>query len=109
MPGGQGSRSAWPSNDDFTFLSLAVVVIGLSFLGWLGWTNYHAEVSGVVAHLAHLEIRIVSTFTPALNGLDQTVGNANLNAVTVPEILGVLNQIGVYLRIPVIVFILTLA
>jgi intracellular multiplication protein IcmP len=109
MPGGQGNRSAWPSNDDFTFLSLAVVVIGLGFFGWLGWTNYHAEVSGVVAHLARWEICLVSIFTPALNGLDQTVENANLNAVTVPEILGVLNRIGLYLRVPVIVFILILA
>lgn len=109
MPGGQGNRAAWPSNDDFTFLSLAVVVIGLGFLGWLGWTNYHAVVSGVVAHVARWEIGLVRHFTPALDGLDLTIVAANLDAVTVPEILGVLNQIGHYLRIPVIVFILILS
>ena len=109
MPGGQGNRAAWPSNDDFTFLSLAVVVIGLGFLGWLGWTNYHAVVADVVAHVARWEIGLVRHFTPALDSLDLTIVAANLNAVTVPEILGVLNQIGHYLRIPVVVFILILA
>ena len=109
MPGGQGNRAAWPSNDDFTFLSLAVVVIGLGFLGWLGWTNYHAVVSDVVAHVARWEIGLVRHFTPALDSLDLTIVAANLNAVTVPEILGVLNQIGHYLRIPVVVFILILS
>src|ERR1700755_2071468 len=51
MAAGTGNRAAWPSNDDFTFLSLAVVVIGLAFFGWLGWTNYHADISAVAAAL----------------------------------------------------------
>jgi intracellular multiplication protein IcmP len=109
MPVGQGSRAAWPSNDDFTFLSLAVVAIGLAFFGWLGWTHYHAEISAVAAAMLHWQIRIIHHFTPALDGLDRTIAAANLNAVTVPEILTALNLTGYYFRIPVIVFILVLA
>ncbi len=109
MATGQNARSAWPSNDDFTFLSLAVVVIGLAVLGWLGWIHYHGEISAVVAWVAHWQIRIVHHFTPALDGLDQTIAVANMELVTIPEILAVLNRIGFYLRIPVIVFILLLA
>jgi intracellular multiplication protein IcmP len=106
---GQGNRAAWPSNDDFTFLSLAVIAIGLAFLGWVGWTNYHGAISGVVAQVLHWQIRVVHHFTPALDGLDRTIASANLDAVTVPEILTALNLTGHYLRIPVIGFILVLA
>jgi len=110
MPVGQGSnRAAWPSNDDFTFLSLAVVAIGLAFFGWLGWTHYHAEISGVAAAMLHWQIRIIHHFTPALDGLDRTIAAANLDAVTVPEILTAFNLTGYYFRIPVIVFIVLLA
>ena len=109
MAAGQGNRAAWPSNDDFTFLSLAVVAIGLAFLGWIGWTNYHGAISAVIADVAMGQIRIVHRFTPALDGVYQTVANAKYDAVTVREILTVLNAIGHYLRIPVIIFILVLA
>ena len=109
MPVGQGNRAAWPSNDDFTFLSLAVVVIGLAFFGWLGWSHYHAEISAVAAAMLHWQIRIIHHFTPALDSLDRTIATANLDAVTVPEILTAFNLTGYYFRIPVIVFILLLA
>ncbi|MDQ2804618.1 MAG: hypothetical protein M3Y41_18765, partial [Pseudomonadota bacterium] len=109
MAAGQGNRAAWPSNDDFTFLSLAVIAIGLSFLGWIGWTNYHGAISGLIAVMAMWQIRVVHHFTPALDGLYRTIATANLDAVTLREILGVLNAIGHYLRIPVIVIILVLA
>jgi intracellular multiplication protein IcmP len=105
----QGNRAAWPSNDDFSFLSLAVVVIGLAFFGWIGWTNYHAEISGVVADVAHWQIGLIRHFTPKLDDLDQTIAVANLDAVSFPEILNVLNVIGQCLRIPVIAVILVLA
>ena len=106
---GQGNRAAWPSNDDFTFLSLAVIAIGLAFLGWVGWTNYHGAIAGVIAAVARWQIGIVHHFTPALDGLDRTIAAANHDAVTVQEILTVLNVIGHYLRIPVISIILVLA
>ncbi len=109
MAGGQGNRAAWPSNDDFTFLSLAVTLIGLTFLGWLGWTNYHGAISGVVAAGARWQIGIVHHFTPALDELDRTIAAADPDAVTMPEILNVLNVIGHYLRIPVVAIILVLA
>jgi intracellular multiplication protein IcmP len=104
-----GNRAAWPSNDDFTFLSLAVVVVGLGFFGWIGWTNYHAEISGGVAEVAHWQIGLIRHFTSKLDDLDQTISAADLDAVTLPEILNVLNVIGQYLRFPVIAVILILA
>jgi intracellular multiplication protein IcmP len=109
MAAGTGNRAAWPSNDDFTFLSLAVVVIGLAFFGWLGWSNYHATISEVAAEVLEWQIRLIHHFTPALDGLYRTIAAANFDAVTVPEILTAANLTGHYLRIPVIVFILVLA
>ena len=109
MAVGSGNRAAWPSNDDFTFLSLAVVVIGLAFFGWLGWSNYHADISALAAVLFKWQIRLVHQFTPALDGLYRTIVAANFDAVTIPEILTAANLIGHYLRIPAIIVILVLA
>lgn len=104
-----GNRAAWPSNDDVTFLSLAVVVIGLGVFGWLGWTNYHELVASAVGVLARWQIGLVHHVSPALDGLDRTIAAGNPDAVTIPEILAVLTLIGHYLRIPVIAIILVLA
>lgn len=109
MAAGSGNRAAWPSNDDFTFLSLAVVAIGLGFFGWLGWTNYHGAISAVAADVLEWQIQIIHRFTPALDRLYQTIASANFDAVTISEILAAANLTGQYLRIPVIGFILVLA
>ncbi len=106
---GTGSRSAWPSNDDLTFFSVAVIVFGLAFFAWYFWTFYHAEISWAAAVVLHWEIGLVRHFTPALDGLDRIIASANLNAVRPVEILTALNQVGYYLRLPAIGFILVLA
>ena len=109
MAAGQGSGGAWPSNDDFTFLSLAVVMLGLAFFGWLGWTNYHAAIAGVVADVARWQIGLVHHFSHSLDGLDRTIATADLDSVTLAEILSALDLIGRSLRIPAVTFILLLA
>jgi intracellular multiplication protein IcmP len=109
MAAGTGNRAAWPSNDDFTFLSLAVVAIGLGFFGWLGWTDYHAAISAVAAEVLEWQIRLIHHFTPALDGLYRTIAAANFDTVAISEILTAANLTGHYLRIPVIAFILVLA
>ncbi|WP_158803510.1 hypothetical protein [Acidisoma sp. L85] len=109
MAAGAGNGASWPSNDDFTFLSLAVVVIGLVFFGWLGWTNYHGSIVAIAADVLEWQIRVVHQFTPALDGLYQTIASANFDTVTISEILTAANLIGYYLRVPVIAFILVLA
>ncbi len=109
MAAGQGNGGMSPSNGDSTLLSLGVVVIGLAFLGWLGWANYHAAISGVVAEVARWQIGLVRHFSASLDGLDQTIAAADLDAVTFPEILSVLDLIGHSLRIPAVAFILVLA
>ena len=105
----QGNRAAWPSNDDFTFLSLVVLVIGVAFFGWLAWTSYHGIIAGYVGQLAHWQIVLIQFFTTDLDQLDDIIRNANDDAVTVSEIFAVLNATGLYLRIPAIAIILGLA
>jgi intracellular multiplication protein IcmP len=109
MAAGTGNRAAWPSNDDFTFLSLGVVAIGLCFFGWLGWTNYHGVISAVVADVLEWQIKLIQHFTPALDGLYRTILAANDDAVTISEILTAAYLTGHFLRIPVIAVILVLA
>ena len=48
---GGGSRRGWASGDDYFVLSLIVIVAGLGFLGWLLWSEHHAEVVAAVAWL----------------------------------------------------------
>ena len=88
MAAGAGDRAAGPLNDDFTLmLCLAVVAIGLAFFGWLSWTNYHGAISAVAADVLKWQIQIIHRFTPALDGLYQTIASANFDTVTISDIL----------------------
>ena len=109
MAAGAPNRAAWPSNDDYTLLSLAVVVFGSIALGVLAWWNYHAIIAGGVAALARAEIWLVHRFTPALDPLGEAIRISDPHALTVCDLFGALNDIGRYLRIPAIALILVLA
>ena len=104
-----GNRAAWPSSDDFTFLSLAVILIGAGFFGWLAWTEYHATISAGIAVLVHRQIVLIRHFTPALDQLDVMVQTADPATVKFTDIVSVLNATGQYLRIPAIAVISALA
>jgi intracellular multiplication protein IcmP len=104
-----GSRSAWPSNDDYTAISLIVIGLGAIFFSGLAWWNYHAEISGAIAALVQWQIWLIGHFTPALDPMADMVRGADLDSVTLHDILSVLNATGVYFRAPAIGFILLLA
>ena len=104
-----GNRSAWPSRDDFTFASLLVVVLGGAFLVWQAWINFHTEISGFVASLAHWQIVLIQHFKPVLRDVDGMVLHADPRSVTFPQIAGVLNATGSYLRLPAVLLIGVLA
>ncbi len=104
-----GNRSAWPSRDDFTFASLLVVVLGGAFLVWQAWINFHTEISGFAASLAHWQIVLIQHFKPVLRDVDGMVLHADPRSVTFPQIAGVLNATGSYLRLPAVMLIGVLA
>jgi intracellular multiplication protein IcmP len=110
MAAGAGTRASGPLIDDFPLmLCLAVVAIGLSFFGWLSWTTYHGAISAVAADVLEWQIQIIHRFTPALDGLYQTIASANFDTVTISDILAAANVTGHCLRGPVVAFILVLA
>ena len=104
-----GNRSAWPSRDDFTFASLLVIVLGGAFLFWQAWVNFHTEISGFVASLAHWQIVLIQHFKPVLHDVDGMVLHADPRSVTFPQIAAVLNATGIYLRLPAVLLIGVLA
>ena len=104
-----GNRSAWPSRDDFTFASLLVIVLGSAFLAWQAWINFHTEISSFVASLAHWQIVLIQHFRPVLRDVDGMVLHADPRSVTFPQIAGVLNATGIYLRLPAVLLIGALA
>ena len=104
-----GNRSAWPSQDDFTFVSLLVIVLGGALLAWQAWTNFHTDISGFVASLAHWQIVLIQHFKPVLRDVDGMVLHADPRSVTFMQIAGVLNATGGYLRLPAVVLIGVLA
>ncbi len=100
-----GNRSAWPSRDDFTFASLLVIVLGGAFLFWQAWVNFHTEISGFVASLAHWQIVLIQHFKPVLHDVDGMVLHADPRSMTFPQVVDVLNVTGAYLRLPAVVLI----
>ena len=104
-----GNRSAWPSRDDFTFASLLVIALGGAFLFWQAWVNFHTEISGVVASLAHWQIVLIQHFKPVLHDVDGMVLHADPHSMTFAQALGVLNLTGAYLRLPAVVLMGVLA
>ena len=104
-----GNRAAWPSSDDMTAISLAVICMALVFFGWLAWLHFHAEIASVALVIAHWEIVLIHQGTSTLDPLDASLQTVDPATLTFTEVCRVLNAAGLYLRIPAIILIVLLA
>lgn len=100
--------SGWASRDDYTMLSLAVIVIGAAFGGWMLWYHQHAEVVRIVAALQLAKLAIIARFTDAYAGLASLVASARFEMVTFTELVALCDRVGQFFRIPAAVLIATL-
>ncbi len=98
------SRPAWPSNDDTTPISLAIIVFGTAFLGWLAWGSYHTEISAAFARVAHWHVQVIQLFTHEYDALDADLLSADMRRITPATILAVSTHIGSFFRVPAALF-----
>lgn len=107
MKGG-GARS-WPSDDDYTVLSLVVVVFGLGFGGWLLWQDQHGPISAVAMEVMHWEMRLIHNFTDRFDHADRQVLTAVPARVTFHQLAQLARAIGSFFLYPALVLVLGLA
>lgn len=90
----------WASRDDYTFLSLAVILIGTAFGGWLLWYHQHAEVVRVLAALQLAKMAFIARFTDSYADLAPHVAGARYETVSFSELVTLLDHVGQFFRLP---------
>jgi len=95
-----GNRAAWASSDDYTFLSLAVIIIGLGFGAWLLWQFQHPAISAIALQVGHSQIQVIRWFTDRYDLADAQMRAADPAYVTFPQLLGLFRDLGSFFRIP---------
>lgn len=106
---GGGSRRGWASGDDYFVLSLIVIVAGLGFLGWLLWSEHHAEVVAAVAWLQIRKMTFVSPYTTELAALREAVITGNYATVSFERLVRMCGQVNTVFRLPAALLIGALA
>ena len=104
-----GGRAAWASNDDYIAIGCAIILIGLGFFAYQAWLNYHAEISWGVFHLQHWKMQLIAHFTDAYLQQDASILAAHPEKADIWQLLGLLNNVGQFFRIPAAVLMLLLA
>jgi intracellular multiplication protein IcmP len=93
-------RGAWPSGDDYTWFSVAVIVSGSAYGGYLLWEFHHAEISAAVMRLQHWQMALIHLFTDRYDLADRQVLAADPAHVTVSQLQGLCRDVGTFLRFP---------
>ena len=106
---GSGARAAWASNDDYVAIGCAIILIGLGFFAYQAWTTYHAEISWGVFHLQHWKMQLIAHVTNAYAQQDAGVLAAHPDKADIWQLLGLLDHVGRFFRIPAAALMLLLA
>jgi len=106
MAGRGASRGVWGTGDDYTFVSLAVIVVGVGFGGWLLWQEQHALLSWIAMAIMHGEMLFIHFFTNRFDVADAQVLAANPAKVTFPQLVSLSREIGRFLLYPATAFVL---
>jgi hypothetical protein len=102
-------RPSWPSNDDTAVFNLTVIFVGVCLGAYLLWTNYHGTISAAVMAVMRREILLIDHFTHRFDVADQQLAAADPNGVTLRDLYGIAQAVGMFFRIPATVFIVLLA
>jgi intracellular multiplication protein IcmP len=106
MAGRGASRGVWGTGDDYTFVSLAVIVVGVGFGGWLLWQEQHAVLSSIAMAIMHGEMWLIHFFTNRFDVADAQVLAANPARVTFSQLVSLSREIGRFLLYPATAFVL---
>lgn len=96
-----GGRSGWASSDDYTAISLVIILIATAFGAWLLWTHHHTEVVQVVATLQLWKMALIARFTAEYADLARLVARTNYATVTLVELAAMTDRVSAFFRVPV--------
>jgi intracellular multiplication protein IcmP len=103
------SRPSWASQDDYAGFNFIVILVGLGVFSYLLWMYYHAQVSAFVMSLMHYEIQFIDHFSDRYRLADQEMAQSAPGDVTLKDLYGITQAVGMFFRIPGTVLIVVLA
>ncbi len=99
----------WATRDDYTALSLLVVVAGVCFGLFMLWHYQHQWIAWGFAMVAHRQIAVYRLFTHHYDRLDDMLAHADYWSVTLGQIWHVMTVVGTEVRTPACILIALLA
>ena len=95
-----GAGRSWASQDDYAGFNLAVIVVGICVFSYLLWLFHHAQISAAVMSAMHYEIRLIDVFSNRYQTADQQMAASAPSGVTLRDLYGILDVVGMFFRIP---------
>jgi intracellular multiplication protein IcmP len=109
MPPTSRSRPSWASQDDYAGFNFVVILLGSGVFSYLLWTFYHPQISAFVMLAMHHEIQFIDYFSDRYRLADQEMAETAPNFVTLKDLYGITQAVGMFFRIPATGLILVLA
>ena len=101
MNGGKGhSRGGWASKDDYTLLSLGVIMVGLGLGGWWLWKTHHAVLVEAVSTLQLWKMAVISRFTHDYDALAKSVATADYANIRFGRLVAMCSHVSTFFRVP---------
>jgi intracellular multiplication protein IcmP len=108
MPPYSRSRPSWASSDDYAVFNFIVILVGVCVFSYMLWSYYHAEISGFVMLSMHHEIQLIDYFSDRYRQADNEMSKSDPGAVTIKDLYGITQSVGMFFRIPATALILVL-
>jgi intracellular multiplication protein IcmP len=104
-----GAARSWASQDDYAGFNFLVIFFGICVFSYLLWTFYHAQISAFVMAIMHGEIQLIDQFSDRYCVADQQMAQSAPDGVTLKDLYGITQAVGMFFRIPAAAFIVILA
>ena len=109
IPPSSRSRPSWASPDDYAGFNFIVILVGICVFSYLLWTKYHAQISAFVMLVMHYEIHFIDNFTDTYRAADHEMAESAPSGVTLKDLYGIMQAVGMFFRVPATGLILILA
>jgi intracellular multiplication protein IcmP len=108
-PVNPGPNRSWASQDDYAGFNMIVILVGICFFSYMLWINHHAQISAFVMLVMHREIAFISYFSDRYRIADQQMAQSDPSGVTLKDLYGITQAVGMFFRIPATALIVVLA
>jgi intracellular multiplication protein IcmP len=96
-------------SEDYTAISLILILVGLAVLGWLSWRLWHTEISSLALMAAHRELQAIGWVTDRFAVADGQIQRVNPAGVQFGQLVRLYRNIGLELLYPAVTLVLALA